>query len=85
MRGRGQIIEVDYGEYPQSILRASEEADFERAFQSGRINRTGKKYTTDTISNRGYSLSFAAREHMEYEYNGKKCIRFVADGNNSGL
>ncbi len=84
VRGRGQIIEVDYGEYPQSILRASEEADFERAFQSDRINRTGKKYTTDSVNYQEYSRSFVAREHMEYEYNGKKCIRFVADGNCSG-
>ena len=85
MRGRGQIIEVDYGEYPQSILRASEEANFERAFACREVRVTGRKYTTDSVFYQDYDRSFVAREHIEYEYNQKRCIRFVADANCTGV
>lgn len=50
-------------------------------YTANTINETGKIYTTDSVEFDDYYIPFQAREHIEYEYNGKKYIRFVGDYN----
>ena len=84
VRGRNGILEVEYGEYPQTIVSENFAITLERAYQNGAINQTGKMYTTDSVKYDDYDTPFQARTHIEYEYNGKKYIRFVGDSNGAG-
>ena len=84
MRGRNGILEVEYGEYPQTIVSEDFARTLERAYSNRTINQTGKSYTTDSVSYLDTDTPFQARTHIEYEYNGKKYIRFVGDSNCSG-
>ena len=81
MRGRNGILEVEYGEYPQDIVPESFAKTLERAYSNRTIKQTGKKYTTDSVKYDDYNQVFKGRNHVEYEYNGKKYIRFVGDYN----
>lgn len=84
VRGRNGILEVEYGEYPQTIVSEDFARTLERAYSNRTINQTGKSYTTDSVSYQDTDTSFQARTHIEYEYNGRKYIRFVGDSNCSG-
>ena len=72
------VKEILYGEYPQMV------ADMEISFNDGDLNVTGKQYTTDSIHHSDSDSKFSKRVHDEYEYNGKKYIRFVGDENCAG-
>ena len=78
------ILEVEYGEYPQDIVQEYFSRELERAYSNRTINQTGKRYTTDSVDVHDGDISFQPREHIEYEYNGKKYIRFVGDSNGYG-
>lgn len=81
VRGRNGILEVEYGEYPQTIVSEDFARTLERAYSNRTINQTGKSYTTDSVSYQDTDTPFQARTHIEYEYNGRKYIRFVGDSN----
>ena len=78
------IKEIEYGEYPQWIVTDELSNQLESMYQIGSIKITGKKYTTDSVKYDEYSTKFNPRSHDEYELNGKKYIRFVADYNCKG-
>lgn len=82
--GAKGILEVEYGEYPQTVVSEDFSRTLERAYSNGTINQTNKKYTTDSVRYEDIDTPFKARTHIEYEYNGKKYIRFVADSNRKG-
>ena len=84
VRGRNGILEVEYGEYPQTIVSEDFARTLERAYSNRTINQTGKSYTTDSVKYEDTDTPFQARTHIEYEYNGRKYIRFVGDSNCSG-
>jgi len=85
VRGRDGILEVEYGEYPQTVVSEDFARTLERAYSNRTINQTGKSYTTDSVGYSDYwDMPFQARTHTEYEYNGKKYIRFVGDSDSSG-
>ena len=75
------IKEIEYGEYPQTIVAEDYSRELEKAYNNGNLSRTGKSYTTDSINYQAVNTSFNARTHTEYEYNGRKYIRFVGDSN----
>lgn len=81
---RDGILEVEFGEYPQTVVPEDFARTLERTYSNGTINQTGKSYTTDSVNSRDTDTSFQARTHIEYEYNGKKYIRFVGDYNCRG-
>lgn len=83
VRNKYGVLEVEYGEYPQTVVSKKISKKLESAFLKGAINQTGKSYTTDSISI-FESIPFQARTHVEYEYEGKKYIRFVGDSNCNG-
>lgn len=78
------VFKVEYGEYPQTIVLPIIARELENAFIDGTINKTGKSYTTDSVSYQDMGTPFKARSHIEYKYNGKKYIRFVGDSNCNG-
>ena len=89
VRGRNGILEVEYGEYPQTVVSEDFSRILEMAFanmpySNNEMKTTGKSYTTDSVKYQDIDTPFQARTHTEYEYNGKKYIRFVGDSNCSG-
>ena len=84
VRGSLGIKEVEYGEYPQTIVDKNYSRKLERAYNSGNIRKTGKNYTTDSVHYNDYDAVFKARQHTEYEYNGRKYIRIIGDYNGDG-
>ena len=81
VRGASGIKEIEYGEYPQTIVDENYSRELERAYNNGSLRTTGKNYTTDSVRYQDYDTNFRARAHTEYEYNGSKYIRFVGDSN----
>jgi len=79
LRGKNGILEVEYGEYPQDIVSEDEAKTLEREYLNRTINQTGKSYTTDSVSDFYYNTPFKARNHTEYEYNGRKYIRIIGE------
>ena len=71
------ILEVEYGEYPQTIVSDELSKELEEAYKQGLLNETGKAYTTEDTSSKEYSEKFVDLKRPEYEYNGKRYIRFT--------
>ena len=71
----------EYGEYPQTV--ASKELSFllEKFYNEGKLKETGKLYTSDSAHYDDEDSLFMAKQRIEYEYNGDKYVRFVADNN----
>ena len=77
VREKNGILEVEYGEYPQTVVSKKFgimlETLLEAISYSDKIKKTGKIYTIN---------SYYCQSVIEYEYCGKKYIRFV--GNHKG-
>ena len=84
VRGASGIKEIEYGEYPQTIVDENYSRELEIAYNHGSLRTTGKNYTTDSYHYLQIGPSFSTRTHTEYEYNGSKYIRFVGDSNCDG-
>ena len=89
VRGDNGILEVEYGEYPQTVVSEDFSRILEKAFanmpySNNEMKTTGKSYTTDSVRYQDTDTPFQPRTHTEYEYNGRKYIRFVGDSNCSG-
>lgn len=82
--GDSGVLEIEYGEYPQTVADNNISNQLDYLFGTNSLKRTGKKYTADSVELKDYSTPFQAREFEEYEYNGEKYIRFVADEKNNG-
>jgi len=81
VRGQNGIIEVEYGEYPQTIVEEEISKILEKMYLNKTIKETGKSYTTDSVPYKDYKTHFKEKNHIEYEQNGRKYIRFVGDRN----
>lgn len=75
---------VECFEYPKWIGDETFSCKLEEAYSMDVLNTTGKTYTTDSVGIRKCFDKFIAREFIEYEYDGNKYIRFVADENCNG-
>lgn len=76
------IIEVEYGYYPQTAVSKKLQQELELIFNyniMNKINKTGKSYTTDSVKYDQYDQKFKAQQHYEYEYKGKKYVRVTAN------
>ena len=69
--GANGILEVEYGEYPQTVVSEEFSKTLEEAYSNRTLNLTNKKYTTDSVRYEDTDTPFKARTHIEYEYNGK--------------
>ncbi len=83
-RARDGILEVEYGYYPQKAASKDMQERLERAYRSGSISRTRNSYTTDSRKYDAYGEKFLAKQHEEYEYNGKRYVRVEANSDFGG-
>ena len=83
-RARDGILEVEYGYYPQKAASKDMQERLERAYRSGSISRTRNSYTTDSRKYNAYGEKFLAKQHEEYEYNGKRYVRVEANSDFGG-
>ena len=81
VRGKKRELEIEYGEYPQTVEHDVIAEQLERKYRENSLELTGKSYTTDSREIDAYDKTFQKREHLEYQYNGKKYIRIIADKN----
>ena len=75
------VVEIEYGEYPQTIVEKQYSNLLEQKFNNRLLNKTGKIYTTDSVNWKNNKTGFTPKEHIEYELYGKKYIRFIANEN----
>ena len=68
------ILEVEYGEYPQKYVGLSDTIALEKLFKNNKLKKTGKSYTTN-LKFFDSTEMFVPSNHIEYEYKGKKYIR----------
>ena len=78
-RARDGILEVEYGYYPQKAVVKNMQEKLEKAYKSGTISKTKNSYTTDSRKYNAYYEKFLAKQHEEYEYNGKRYVRVEAN------
>ena len=78
------ILEVEYGYYPQKAASKDMQERLERAYRSGSISKTRNSYTTDSRKYDAYGEKFLAKQHEEYEYNGKRYVRVEANSDFGG-
>ena len=79
---------IEFGKYPQSVASVEIQEELEKAFNEGKLEKTGNTYTTDSqpiygevLITRKVDTSFKPQVHEEIEYKGKKYIRAkVNDG-----
>jgi hypothetical protein len=69
---------VEYGEYPQTIAPENVGRTLEQSYKRGKLQTTGKKYTFDGEKHDVHHKPFNAKEHAEYQHNGKRYIRVEA-------
>ena len=89
VRGKFDIKEVEYGEYPQTIVDETLSKKLEECYNEDvpfeiDLVRTGKVYTTDSVNYDEYDTNFEPVEYEEFAYKGKKYIRVVAGFNGNG-
>ena len=83
-RARDGVLEVEYGYYPQKAVSRDMQDRLERAYKSGTISKTRNSYTTDSRKYNAYDEKFLAKQHEEYEYNGKRYVRVEANSDFEG-
>ncbi len=83
-RGYNSVLEVLYGEYPQTVAFKDYSSKLERLYQNGQLNKTGKSYTADSADLNDFCFNFKPITFTEYDYNGCKYIRFVSGKNYGG-
>ena len=64
VRGRNGILEVEYGEYPQTIVDENYSRELEITYNNASLRTTGKNYTTDSVRNRDIDITFEERYQM---------------------
>lgn len=73
------MMELDYGEYPQCIVGEQHSSKLELMYKMNELSETGKSYILDCPHSSDSSAKFMEREFTEYIYNNKKYIRFVTE------
>ena len=80
-KGYKGILEVLYGEYPQSYENSLVAFKLEQMYFNRSLKKTGKTYTADSVLLEDYHVDFRPRVFTEYTYNGQKYIRVFSDDN----
>ena len=83
-RAKDGVLEVEYGYYPQKAVSRDIQDRLERVYKSGTILKTRNSYTTDSRKYNAYDEKFLAKQHEEYEYNGKRYVRVEANSDYFG-
>ena len=78
------LEEIEFGEYPQTVASKSISNALEREYSSGRLTKTGKSYTTDSVKYDDYNTEFNGIKLEEYSYSGKKYVRVKVNSHTNG-
>ena len=78
-RGKNGLVEVEYGEYPQKACNKALQIILEKKYKSHSLQKSGKSYTVDSRKFFQYEKGFLGKEYEEYEYNGRKYVRIIAN------
>lgn len=76
------IMEVEYGFYPQQAVSSDMQKILETSYNGqDSLKKTENSYTTASRSGTEYSGTekFSPKSYDEYEYNGKKYVRIIAN------
>ena len=81
-KARDGVLEVEYGYYPQKAAPLDMQQRLERAFETGKMSISRNSYTTDSTF--FYSIDFSTnpfqpQHFQEYEFEGRKFIRFETE------
>ena len=79
VRGYLGTEEVEYGEYPQYAADVDMQKKLENEYKRGNLKTTGRFYTFDKTKYFDYDQEFQPVKYEEYEYKGKRYIRFKAN------
>ena len=79
-RAEDGIIEIEYGYYPQKVVKEETKNQLEKLYSSKRLQKTKNSYTTYG-ENFNHGVRSFTYENEEYEYNGKRYVRFDLDKN----
>ena len=71
------VLEVEYGEYPQTIASEEISKALEYAYNKESLKQTGKTYTSYPQIDSNYKKNLIPKKYFEYEFSGKKYIRIV--------
>ena len=81
------ILEVEYGEYPQTVVDDEYASELEHIWFNCGLKATGKRYTSDDIVGIyevSKDIGFQPKFNNEYEYKGNKYVRINYAFCNSG-
>ena len=84
VRKESGILEVEYGEYPQTVVSEEESKILENGYFNRTLGQTGESYTTDSERKYDVRRPFKERKHIEYCYKGEKYVRIEGGINDSG-
>ena len=78
------VIEIDYGEYPQKVCNKLFQNILEGTYLNKSLKKTGKCYTVSSCKDNDVDRVNLKKTYVEYEYNGKKYIRVIANTHYEG-
>ena len=88
-KAKDGILEVEYGYYPQKAVNKTMQQRLETAYKRKNIQKTQNSYTVDSKKYNEYNKAFSPKKYEEYELNGKRYVRIIAnscfEGNNFTL
>lgn len=73
------VLEIEYGYYPDKAVSSDMQEKLEQLFQEGKLAETGNSYTTDSRKDTQATEFFLPQIHMEYEIDGKRYVRVLAN------
>lgn len=79
VRGKNGLLEVEYGEYPQKVASKRLQAILNKEYLYGSLKLTGRSYTVDSRKDNEFSKGFLEQKYDEFEYEGKKYVRVIAN------
>ncbi len=74
------ILETEYGMYPQQVAKDDVIKELEKVFLNNTLKKTGNKYSfrpSYSLNRNTFNLDYDAYNYDEYEYEGKRYIRFI--------
>ena len=79
IKGYNNTFEIEFGEYPQWAVSLEMQCLLEKIYETGKLNKTGRSYTFDSAKLYDPKVKFKPITYDEYEYQGKKYIRVIAN------
>ena len=79
---KDSLLEVEYGEYPQTIVQSTIQEELTKRFAENKLVSTGKSYTymdSEIPDEDIYGYFYEKKELIEYEYQGKKYVQFITN------